>query len=490
MERVKTYCRKHQQWILWIAFPLLSLAMHSFLFDLPIQGIHAWRQCETASNIVQFAEGDANILNPHVYSLEWQGGLKRMEFPVMQWVMGMTMRVTGDHVWVIRILSWLIGFVTVVGFYRLIFTLFKDKFLALAGAWCWIFSPVIFYYSINPLPDNLSLMAAVWGVAWYLEWHNHSKAWALLLSFAFISLATATKLPFVVFSALPFGGLLAALFRERGRNIVKVGVLTILGSLLLAPALYWYAWVIPQWTGNGVVKGILDSTGEDIPLIVRSIGENIYSTLPELLVNYASVPFLLVGIFQILRKRLYRHPLAFPFGLLALGVVAYFIFEINMITSVHDYYLFPFLPGTFILIIIGLRHFAVFKTEMVKLLAIVLLAILPVTAGLRAYGRWSEKGMPAGLLKNIEVLQKASPANARIVFGNDLSPHISLFHLRHFGWTFDVSNFDPVKFEDWIQKEAKFFYSTSREHETNAVIQPHLGELVGEWDGIRVWKLK
>lgn len=490
MERLKAYCEKHSRWLLWLAFPLLSLAMHSFIFDMPLQGIHAWRQCETASNVQHFATGDLDIRNPHVYSLEWEGGLKRMEFPVMQWLFSFGLRAFGDHVFVLRILSWLLGFLTMVGFFTLSKWLFKDTFLALAGAWAWMFSPVIFYYSINPLPDNFSLMAAVWGTACFVKWHQNRSNWALLSCFALISLAAATKLPFVVFSALPFCGLLADLYRARARNILKVMALAIAGAILIAPALLWYAWVIPQWTGNGVVKGILDSTAEDIPLIVKSIGKNILSILPELLLNYAAVPFFLVGILQIIRQKLYWHPLAFPFGMLALGVGAYFVFEINMITSIHDYYLFPFLPGIFLLVLIGLRHLGNVNRPGWRVLALCLLLALPATAGLRAYGRWSEKGMPVGLLSNVDALRAAVPADARIIFGNDLSPHISLYHLRHFGWTLDESDVNPEKFEDWLKKGAAYLYCNSRSLEQHGLVAPHLGEMVGDWDGIRVWRLR
>lgn len=490
MEWLHTYCLKHHRWLLWLAFPLLSLLMHSVVLDLPLQGIHAWRQCETASNVHNFAFGDHDILNPHVFNLEWEGGLKRMEFPVMQWLFALGLRVFGDHVIVLRLLSWILGFVTLLGFYALVKWLFQDRFLALAGAWAWMFSPVIFYYSINPLPDNFSLMAAVWGTAFFVNWHKTRGTWPLLLSFACISLATATKLPFVVFAALPYSGLLAEVYRARAKNILRVAALTITGTLLLTPALLWYAWVIPQWTGNGVVKGILDSTQEDIPLIVKSIGKNILSILPELLLNYAAVPFFLLGIYQIIRRKLFRHSLAFPFGMLALGTGAYFIFEINMITSIHDYYLFPFLPGIFLLVAIGFRYVSQIVPPRWRMVVLCLLLVLPVTAGLRSYPRWSEKGMPKGMLANVDALRNAVPADAKIIFGNDLSPHISLYHLRHFGWTVDETNLDSLKLADWIQKGASYFYSNSRDLEENGLIAPHLGKMAGEWDGIRVWEVR
>ncbi len=490
MQKLQAYLHVHWRWIIGLAFPLLSLAMHAHLFEHPLQGIHAWRQCETASNIVLFATHDYSIMDPHVYSLEWEDGLKRMEFPIMQWLFGRAIHYLGHEILVMRLLSWLLGFVTILGFFRLTDLIFKDKALAVAAAWCWMFSPVIFYYSINPLPDNFSLMLAVWGLAFYMQWHRAKHLWAMLVSFACLSLSTATKLPFVLLFAAPLGGLLGELLRNRGRNLISYLSMGMAGLLILAPALWWYAWVIPQWTGNGVIKGVLDTEVADIPVLIKTIGKNLLVILPEVLLNYASVLFFVWGIWIIWKEKLYQHVLSLPFGLMAMAIFAYFIYEINMISSVHDYYLFPFLPGIFILVALGLHRLRDAVWPWVRTLAIVALCILPVTAGLRAYTRWGSKGMPKDLVANEATLREATPTDARVIYGNDLSPHISLFHLHRQGWTLDESEFNPEKFNDWLAKGAEYLYSNARTLEENAVVRPHLGEMVGEWGQTRVWRLR
>ncbi|MFN8398125.1 MAG: glycosyltransferase family 39 protein [Bacteroidia bacterium] len=494
MDKLKAHIdRRYRLWI-WVVVPVLSLLMHLPILNKPLQGIHAWRQCETASNIVLFAEKGYPISDPHVYSLEWQDGLKRMEFPVMQWSFAWFIRLFGDHAVVLRLLSWLLGIVTMLGFFRACDLIFRDKTVALFAAWAWTFSPVLFYYNINPLPDNFSLMAAVWGIAFFMQWYRSGSGAlgtaSILASFACLSLATATKLPFVVLMTVPMGGLLVALIRERGKGFVRKAALALAGLVILAPALWWYAWVIPQWTGNGVVKGILDSTPEDVPDILFSIWRNLIAILPELLVNYAAVPFLLIAFWSIGKDKHWKSGLSLPFALYAAGVGAYFMFEINMITSIHDYYLFPFLPGIFLLVAIGIRWALMVKATWGRNLALALIIVLPVTAGLRAYPRWNEKGMPKGLLSNLEELRTATPADARIVFANDLSPHISLFHLRHFGWTFGATNFDPEKFKTWLGQGARYFYSDSREAEAIPLVHEHLGNKLREVGEIWIWELR
>ncbi|MFM2376959.1 MAG: hypothetical protein RLZZ165_2056 [Bacteroidota bacterium] len=490
MEWLKTFCRKRHRWLLWLAFPALSLAMHSFLFDLPLQGIHAWRQCETASNITLFATGGHDILSPHVYNLIWEDGLKRMEFPVMQWLFSLAVQVFGDHVFVLRLLSWMLGFLTMVGFMQCPQLLLRDRFIAIAGAWCWMFSPVIFYYCINPLPDNFSLMCAVWGMAAFLKWYRSARIWAMMGCFACIAIGTSAKLPFVLFIALPFGALLGDLIQKRGRNLLGVALLGLCGLAMMAPALAWYIWVIPQWTGNGVVSGILDLTAEDLPEILSILRHDLFSMLPELLVNYASLVFFLWGIWRVWGDRLFRHRLALPFGMLAVSAIAYFIFEINMISTIHDYYLFPFLPGIFLLVAIGFQDLAYSGKRWVKRLSVLALLILPVTAGLRAYSRWSGKDLPKGLLENLEASRAVVTPDAKIIFGNDFSPHISLYHLRHFGWTVDEPDLNSERFHAYVQQGAQFLYSNSRSLEKNGIVSPHLAEKIGEWGELWVWRLK
>lgn len=74
---------KNSRQILFVILPLLSFLLHIHIFPKELNGVHAWRQTETASNVINFAEKDFNITRPHVFSLEWPDGLKRMEFPVM-----------------------------------------------------------------------------------------------------------------------------------------------------------------------------------------------------------------------------------------------------------------------------------------------------------------------------------------------------------------------------------------------------------------------
>ncbi|HHG86416.1 MAG TPA: hypothetical protein ENJ82_16820, partial [Bacteroidetes bacterium] len=169
---VRKFILKHIRWILFGFIPLLTFLMHLHIFPTELVGTHAWRQCETASNVANFYDHSFAITDPHVYQLDFPEGLKRMEFPIMQWGMALAYDIFGPSVVVLRIFSWLIGLFSIWGMFYLIRALFDDKWIAIAGAWCFAFSPVFFYYSVNPLPDNLALAAGIWGAAGFVLWHR------------------------------------------------------------------------------------------------------------------------------------------------------------------------------------------------------------------------------------------------------------------------------------------------------------------------------
>lgn len=481
---------KNWKLFLFVVFPAFSLFAHSYMLDNELLGVHAWRQCETASNVANFANVNSDILSPRVFSLEWIGGLKRMEFPLMQWIFAWFWRIFGESIWSLRMMSWLIGFFASIAIFKISEQLFKSRLVALLAAWCWMHSPLIFYYSINPLPDNFALMAALWGMYFFVKAYRDQKWISFFISSCFLALSTATKLPFVFFFSLPWAYELARLFHSRGKSILS-GLGRVLPSfLILTLPLAWYAWVIPTWSGNGVVKGVLTTKMDEIPELLRILLQNIISILPELLLNYASVLFFILGIFTIFKGRYYKHILAFPFSMLAFSAVSYFIFEINMITDVHDYYLFPFMPGIFIFVGFGLNYILSERKGVFVLLMAIALVVLPITASLRVAPRFNTNNSSKHLAKCSVEIQNVLPKDAIIISADDESPHITLFHFRRFGWTTSKSRFDEAKFEFWLKGGATHFVSRDRELEKFPQIAPHLGTQEFQCEEYIVWNLK
>lgn len=473
--------------LLFIA--LISLAMHFNHFSKDLVSIHVWRQTQTQSTILNFYEGDMNILNPARNERGNGDGIFRMEFPLMQWLVAVTYHVFGNHLVITRIFMFVIGLFSVAGIYKLLSALFRNDAIALTGAWAFNFSPSFYYYTINPLPDNLALCCSIWGLALFFQWIRSNALSSLIFSGLLLSTGALCKLPFILYFIAPLAWLITGMIQ---RNI---GAGKMVGSSLfivfLLPPLAWYITVVPQWDVTGIVKGM---PGNQIPLsvILDYLQFNIVSTLPELLLNYGSLLLFLSGFYFLVKNRAFKKPYFPALALTGLGIIAYFLYELNMIANVHDYYLFPFLPFLFMLVGYGAYNLMKQHLKFVRYLAVILLLILPLTAYLRMQVRWNvdSPGFNKDLLTYKHDLQNAVPKNALCVVGNDESHHIFFYYVDKKGWGFSYDELDASRLREMIEQGAGYLYSDSRAVDGNQEIAACFDRLVTAKGSVRVYRLK
>jgi hypothetical protein len=467
-----------------ISVALISLAMHFEHFPKQLVSIHVWRQ-----TIINFYEGDMNIFNPARNERGSGDGIFRMEFPLMQWLVALTYKVFGNHLIITRIFMFVIGLFSVLGMYRLLTGLFQNDKLALAGAWAFNFSPSFYYYTINPLPDNLALCCSIWGLALFFSWIRKNKLSALLFSGLFLSTGALCKLPFILYFIVPLAWFVIEMTKNGIRRKLLINLLVT--ALFLLPPFAWYASVVSQWEAKGIVNGILRN---DIPLttILDYLQYNIVSTLPELLLNYGSLLFFLSGFYFMWKNKLYKKPFFTELAILGLGVIAYFLYELNMIANVHDYYLFPFLPLLFMLVAYGAFNLLQHKVKVMRYLALFLLLILPLTAWLRMQVRWNEDspGFNKDLLSYKQDLRGVVPKNALCVVGNDESHHIFFYYVDKKGWGFNNDELFASDLRQMIEQGAGYLYSDSRAVDENIEIRSCLDRLIMEKGSVRVYSLK
>jgi hypothetical protein len=262
-------------------------------------------------------------------------------------------------------------------------------------------------------------------------------------------------------------------------------------ALFLLPPFVWYASVVSQWEAKGIVNGMLRN---DIPYttILDYLQYNIVSTLPELLLNYGSLLFFLSGFYFMVKNKLYKKPFFAELAVLGLGVIAYFLYELNMIANVHDYYLFPFLPLLFMLVAYGAFNLLQHKFKVMRYLALFLLLILPLTAWLRMQVRWNEDspGFNKDLLSYKQDLRGAVPKNALCVAGNDESHHILFYYVDKKGWGFNNDELFASDLREMIGQGAGYLYSDSRAVDENIEIRSCLDRLIMEKGSVRVYSLK
>lgn len=466
---------------------IISTLMHAPHFKKDLVGFHVWRQTQTQSTINNFYEEDMNIFRPRRNDRGNGDGIFRMEFPLMQWSVAVLYKVFGKEIVITRIFMFLTGLLAVLGMYFLLLQLSANKRTAMMGAWAFNFSPGFYYYTINPLPDVFALCCAIWGLAFFFYYKNNPTRKSAITSGIFFSLAGLCKLPFIVFYAVPAVYFLSGLLNRKIQNKKTIDALLLLFTALFP--LWWYITVIPEWKGNGVIAGVLDNRIDWLTFF-DYLQHNLISTLPEILINYAALPFFAAGLYYFFKNKTYKTENSLLLLVLAACVTCYFFFEINMIAKVHDYYLFPFYPLLFILISFGINQLSTHTTG--KWMITALLMLLPLTAWLRMHSRWDETspGFNPDLLIHKKELREAVPNQALCVAGNDVSHFIFLYYIDKKGWAFHDNQLSGETLHAMKTKGARYFFCDSRELESRPDVKAELGDLVSEWGSIRIYTLK
>lgn len=468
---------------------LISTLMHFQHFPKDLISIHVWRQTQTQSTINNFYEEDKNILNPRRNDRGDTDGLFRMEFPLMQWLTASLYHIFGNHLIVTRIFMFVIGFLSIIGIYKLLDALFHKTILSLIGAWAFNFSPSFFYYTINPLPDNLALCSAIWGIAFFFMWRNEKRTSFLVISGLLLSIAALCKLPFIIYYIIPIVYFVDITRRQQltKKDFAQVLLLFVFSIFPIA----WYLSVIPHWHGNVIVGGMLRNS-ESLVKLLDYYQHNLISTLPELLLNYGSLIFFLSGFYFLFKRKSFRDPrFKLIFSLSVLTLVYYF-YEANAIAKIHDYYLFPFYPLLFILVAYGAYNLYVSEFKFYRYLTIFLLLILPLTCFLRMQSRWDTEspGFNKDLLTYKTELRNAIPKDALVVAGNDESHFIFFYYIDKKGWGFHNDELTPEQLNVMIEKGAEYLYTDSEAMASNSKMSTFLNELILEKGSIKIYKLQ
>ena len=193
-----------------------------------------------------------------------------------------------------------------------------------------------------------------------------------------------------------------------------------------------------------------------------------------------------------MRNKSFKNP-EFPL-LVAWGtiVLAYFVFEINMIGKAHDYYLFPLYPLLFMVVSYGAYNLLNLNKKFMMILTVLLLLLLPLTAWLRMQNRWDPDSprFNKDLLLYKKELQQAVPKSSLVVAGNDISHFVMFYYIDKKGWGFDTDYLDGQMLQSMIDKGAGFLYSDSRKIEEREDVRCLLDSLVLERGSMRIFTLK
>jgi len=469
---------------------LVSTAMHWQIFTTDLIGVHVWRQSQTQINIQNFVRYDFNIMNPRNNFVFGESNIKRFEFPVMQWLIASADKVFGESITVTRISMFLIGIACVIGMFFLLKAVLKDNLTALLGAWAFNFSPLFYYYTMNPLPDVFALCCTVWYMFFLFSYFDKQKTISLLLAAFFLGLATLAKLPFIIFGSVAAVYVLQQLQSKGIAPLRKCFALIFVFTSFLLPAFFWYKWVIPSWGDNGVLKGIF-SNSVSTERTIEIFKFHAFELLPKILLNYAVVPFFLAGCFFMVKNKVYVKAKWSLLAAAGLTVILYFLLEYNMIDIIHDYYMLPFLPPLFLIVAYGIKMLLM-VSRFTRFATVGLLILLPFFAFLAVNNYWNVRKSyfnPDVFIYRKE-LKKAVPTDSKCIILNDVSGYIFSYQVDKQGAIFNDENLSAAWIRDLVKKGYRYMYSDCRNVDDNPEVQKSIDHLMVECGSVKVFKLK
>jgi len=480
---IKNKSMSNKKIVFFFLLPVLvSFILHFHVLKLDLIGYHVWRQTQTQTVIYHFNFSDNSIFHPQKFDLTSGSTSLLYEFPLYQWIVAQVNNGIGYSVTNTRIITFIIFIFLLWGFYKLL-TKFVRTEIALVTNCLLCFSPLLYYYCINPLPDIMALCFSVWCLNAFFKFKSGKQTKHFLAFGFFLMLATLVKLPFIL-----FGGVFILygynLLKQKKYKQILLQTLTLL--IILIPALAWYIHVIPTWKGNGITSGLINNN-KTFSELFDYFQFNLISSVPELLTNYASCIFLVVGIWQFFKNIKSLKENVQYLVLLFILLSVYFLFELNMIEKTHDYYLMPFIPLLFFVVAYGVKYF--YQKSHIKFILFIAL-VVPLTAWLRIDTRWNlqDPGFVTDYMTEQKQIQSLIPENEKCIIDYDNSHFVSLYYLKRYGYSLFKEQAKEQVLKDRYLKGANYFITENLSINLEEYTEFDFEEVYSK--NLRIYKLK
>jgi len=483
---------KHPNAVWLILF--MVLLTHLPFMNEPPRSIHVWRQSITVAMSRNLYEEGMNPLKPKVDCRYDTDGITGSHFLAYEFSLACLYQVFGFHEFIHRWWSLSLYMLLLVGFYSLILGLTANLSFAFAGSWMLAFSPELFYYGINALPDILALTAGVWSLVFFMHWHHSPKTIKLLLFFAFITVSGLTKLQYICFG-VPVATFCIIQVVAKKYSLSLLLKLIVLGILSVTICTSWYVYATYLVNKSGLrVIGIILYLEDSWRHGIHVIKQNLLSDLPELLLGFSSFILFVLGSYHFIKSKP-KHPWLIPFISMLVVLLFYYGAALRQM-AIHQYYLLPFFPLLFLVATYGFS----FVHKRNAMIAMVLLTLAPLLACIRIIpARWS-KGKE-GILQTFyqpekrQQLTQLIPPNARIITGPDLSNCINFYftHTKGFGYRLPGELFKSVwggelMIDNYVGRGATYILITDK----NELNQPQLNRYIDTvvFENEEVWLAK
>lgn len=405
-----------------------SLLAHAKGLTAPLLDYHFHRQVNTASIARRYWRGALPIHQPRI---DWDGAsdqLAATELPVYMWAYGKLWPVAGlGEKWG-RLLSAAASLLAAL----LLFVLFEKEFgreAALWGASIFSLLPVEVYFGRTVQPEAAALLALVACLVLWDRSLDPARPWGPWAGAVFCAfIAAGLKLPYAHL-LVPLAGLS---WRALGRRAFTDWRMHAAGLLSMGGVIAWYlhvrdgVYVVP--THAAEYTKLLDYSR-----LLYFMQFQIFSRIPEVVLTYAGLLFLVVGARRILWEKRDAFWLSWFFG------VIFHLLAMAGYSHSHEYTALPLAPVAAGLIGVGvarLREKAADAPEKTRALAFAgltfLLAAIPAHSVLRI-SHWYRQGFE--YLEGAGKAADAVSSRSDLFYASCQAPSVLLYYLDRRGWS-------------------------------------------------------
>lgn len=479
---------------LYLTFSL-SIALHVGFLNMPPKSMHLWRQCHTLAVTRNFFEEGMNIFEPKVDNRFDTDGITGSQFPSFEFGLASIYHLTGEHYWVQRTYCLLLHLFGILGIYLLTKKLTNNLFLANLSAWAYTWSPLLFYYAITALPDNIALPFSIWGLYFFMLWFEkyvekkEKYILQMLGCFFFTTLAGLTKIQYL---ALGFFILTYLIGQRKKMNAFNWTFFSLFGIAASGLSVGWYLyarWLIEKsgLTDFGLHFNPVKNVWEGFEILFS----NLTSSLPESILNYSAFTCLLAAIYFQIKIKSSNSTLKAPFLIWSCVFVMYHIIELGQMRH-HDYYMMAYMPILAIFSAYGAFKLAISKFRNI---ALILILLQPVLAFVRIVpprfwaGENDEKSIFYSKIQ-LDKLQKCTDNKSLCIIGPDDSRCIFFYFLHKKGFGFGEEGLSKEQMENYISRGAKFLYTSKNDIFLKGELNPYIDNKICMEGGFYVYSLK
>ncbi|TKG91139.1 hypothetical protein EYV94_22300 [Puteibacter caeruleilacunae] len=465
----------------------------------PPQGMHAWRQADSASFALNYYTNGMDFWQPELLNLrsdDRQTGYSVSEAPLLYYGVAILYKIFGYHDFWFRLTNLIIAFLGMFYLFRFAYDVTKDYLWAVLIGIMPFMSTIYSYYANNFITDitafNFMLIAAYHAYRFLQKERRRS----LIYFGVMVCLAGLMKITsLVAVIALCCTCVLVIPFLKAKRKDWLSLFGTIFVALFINFLWYKHAFSYNEKHSSIYFANNIYPAWNFTWLQIKTMLTNIWNARGK---DYFSIYlwyFLGVAlIFVLFNLRKIKREVLIYLGILFVGVLSYVAMWIFKMKE-HDYYFAPVLPlfvGLLLLFVVILKKR--YSSKVSTIVAGIFMLVCLISIG-KVRSRIDYKYTP---LKELLVYQEMEPILRQhgihrtdaVVSLSDPTNAMTLYLMNQRGWTRLDGHTSPAKIWKRIGDGAKYLLVSNPRDMSHSLFQCFYKEMICEHKGVRLYDLR